>query len=131
MTNEALRWRPISLLPTFAEEICHVAESAHDQAGHLRRAYHGPDLIDEDELARMQRVYEKSENLMTLSREQVRRWRSEQPTADEVIMLDHLEVVIARWTLDTKDIIRAVKAMMADQQPFTNRTRRRAGETSV
>ena len=132
MTNEALRWRPISFLPTFAEEIYHLAKNAHDQAGHLRFAYCRSDLIDDAELTRMQRVYKESENLMKLSREQVRRWRSERPTPDEVAMLDHLEVVIARWKLDTKDIVRAVKTMMEDRlYRFTNRDRRCEEKTSV
>jgi hypothetical protein len=109
------RWRPMALMPAFKFAISSAAETSRVQAEHMRLAISQPDSIHRFELTRMRLTYEDTAMNIKMCREQVRRWRSEHPTPEQMAALDQLAEVIEQWGRDTKLVIDAVKTLLHEE----------------
>ncbi|GGA01270.1 hypothetical protein [Dyella caseinilytica] len=112
MTKPEQRWRPITYMPAFKFAVSSAAETAHEQAEHMRLAIHQPGLINRVELARMRLVYQDTALYADMCCEQLRRWRVECTTSEEAKLLDQLDVLTQQWVEDTNAVIDAVKTLL-------------------
>jgi hypothetical protein len=112
MTKPEQRWRPIELMPAFKYAVSSAAETTHVQAENMRLAINQHDLIGRVELARMRIVYEDTALYIEMCGEQVRRWRDESATSEQVATLEQLDAVVKQWADDTQAVLDAVNALL-------------------
>jgi hypothetical protein len=115
MTKPEQRWRPITYMPAFKFAVSSAAETAREQAEHMRLAVRQPGMINRIELARMRLVYEDTALYAQMCVEQLRRWRTECTTPEQTGMLDQLDDRVRQWSNDTKAIIDAVKQLLNER----------------
>lgn len=109
------RWRPMALMPAFKFAVGSAAQTSRAQAENMRLAMSQPDAIDRFELTRTRLIYEETLLNVAMCREQVQRWRSEQPTTEQLAALDPLEKLIEQWDSDTRAVIAALKTLLHEQ----------------
>lgn len=109
------RFFPISYLSVMDDAITGSAESVQKQARNMERLRDNFGLIGHAELMRMQRVYGENTEYVELYREQLRRWRSEATTTDQIATIDRLDGVVDQWSQDVLDVLRSVNALLNSQ----------------
>lgn len=115
MSKQEQRWRPVALMPAFKFAIGSAAEASRVQLENMRLAISEPGLIHRFELTRMRLTYEETALNAAMCREQVRRWRNEDLTAQQAEALDQLEEAIEQWERDTTAVIDAVRMLLHDE----------------
>ncbi|GLQ50960.1 hypothetical protein ACFFJT_07135 [Dyella flava] len=112
VTNPEQRWRPLSLMPAFKFAVGRAAEGARVQAKSMRVAIKHPGLVNRFDLVRMRLVYEETALNAAMCREQVKRWRGECVTREQMMALDRLEGIVDQWSDDTDEVLEAIKALL-------------------
>lgn len=114
MTEPEQRWRPIRLMPAFKFAISRAAETSCVQAENMRLALDRPELINHIELARLRLVYQDTARYAQMCREQLSRWRGECVSPEQHALLDQLEQLVEQWIADTRAILDAADALLAN-----------------
>jgi polyphosphate kinase 2 (PPK2 family) len=85
------QWQPISMLPTIATHIDGMLEAAQEQYQTLLPAKARPHALDDYTVNRVKKVFTTQQNDLWLFDEQLKRWQSNQPTAQKQTEVERLQ----------------------------------------
>jgi transposase-like protein len=94
--SEPVSWQPISLLLLVADLIDGAVTDTRQQIETLTEARAKPHVFDDATVDRIERVFGDQLQFIEIYREQLRRWRTENPTAAQSRELDRLETQNSR-----------------------------------
>jgi hypothetical protein len=97
-------WQPISFLPTLAEMIDGMLESAKEVHGSLQQARSRPHVMDDYTIGRVREVHGTQLDDLCLYEEQLSRWQTLAPTVaqqQEITRLNQQLVELRRVLTDT------------------------------
>ncbi len=89
--SEPVNWQPITLMPLITNMIAGALTDSRDQLGTLTQARARPHVLDDATIDRVDRVYGEQLEFVDIYTQQIRRWRSESPSADHIGELDRME----------------------------------------
>jgi hypothetical protein len=102
-SSEAINWQPIGEIPLIAGMIDGALDDTRVHLATLTEARARPHLLDDDSIDRSERVHGEQLEFVDIYDEQIRRWRTQDPSAAQVRELDRLEQqngFLRRVTLD-------------------------------
>ncbi|MEC5293501.1 MULTISPECIES: hypothetical protein [unclassified Aurantimonas] len=89
--SEPMNWQPISQMPLIAGMIADALTDTRDQLETLTKARARPHVLDDATIDRTERIYGEQLQFVDIYAQQIRRWRSERPSADRTRELDRME----------------------------------------
>ena len=89
--SEPVNWQPITLMPLIANMIAGALTDSRDQLGTLTQARARPHVLDDATIDRVDRVYGEQLEFVDIYTQQIRRWRSESPSAHHIGEQDRME----------------------------------------
>ena len=104
--EQTSNWQPISFLPTIAEMIEGMLESAQDVHGSLQQARSRPHVMDDDTIGRVRAAHGTQLDDLWLYDQQLSRWQQPAPTEAE-------QQEITRLTRQLAELRRVLTATLA------------------
>lgn len=109
--SEPVNWQPISQMPLIAGMIAGALADTRDQFETLSQARARPHVLDDATIDRVERVYGEQLEFIDIYIQQIRRWRSENPSADQTRELDRVEEQNRRLQAATADILELAREL--------------------
>jgi hypothetical protein len=88
---DPVNWQPISQVPFIGGMIEGALDDTRDHVGTLNEARARPHVLDDATIDRVERVHAEQLEFVDIYDQQISRWRSEKPTADQTRKLDRME----------------------------------------
>lgn len=108
---DKVNWYPLTLMPVLTEMIDAMVEEGDLRIRLFSAARDKPsvfDALDDATIDEALRLHHERVHLITIWREQVRRWRNENPDAEQCREIDRLETQISRMREINTQIFRLV-----------------------
>ena len=86
-----VNWQPISQMPLIASMIDGALDDTRDHVGTLNPARDRPHVLDDATIDRVERVHNEQLEFVDIYDQQISRWRTEKPSADQTRKLDRME----------------------------------------
>jgi hypothetical protein len=88
---DPVNWQPISQMPLIASMIDGALDDTRDHVGTLNAARDRPHVLDDVTIDRVERVHNEQLEFVDIYDQQISRWRTEKPSADQTRKLDQME----------------------------------------
>ena len=88
---DPVSWQPISQMALIASMIDGALADTRDHAGTLNEALARPHVLDDATIDRVERVHNEQMEYVDIYDQQIIRWRTEKPSADQTRELDRIE----------------------------------------
>jgi hypothetical protein len=88
---DPVNWQPISEMPLIASMIDGALDDTRDHMGTLNEARARPHVLDDATIDRVERVHTEQLEYVDIYDQQIGRWRTEKPSADQTRELDRME----------------------------------------
>ena len=88
---DPVNWQPISQMPLIASMIDGALDDTRDHVGTLNEARDRPHVLDDATLDRVERVHSEQLEYVEIYDQQISRWRTKKPSADQNRELDRME----------------------------------------
>jgi nitrogen-specific signal transduction histidine kinase len=88
---DPVNWQSISKMPLIASMIDGALDDTRDHIETLTKARTRPHVLDDATIDRVERVHNEQLEFVDIYAQQIRRWRTESPTADQTRDLDRME----------------------------------------
>jgi hypothetical protein len=88
---DPVNWQPISQMPLIASMINGALDDTRDHVVSLIDARARPHVLDDATITRVERVHVEQLEFVNIYDQQIVRWRTEKPTADQTRKLDRME----------------------------------------
>lgn len=112
---QGIHGQPISALPTVAHLVNELLENSQEQYETLAAARRKPHVLDDELLDRVVRLYTERLHYLRLYRQQLDRWKQEQPTTQQRQELHALNRQITRG----KEVSQAILALVEELRKGT------------
>src|ERR1700677_3266470 len=89
--SEPVNWQPISEMPLIAGMIDEALDDTRDHIKTLTEASTRPHVMDDATVDRIDRVHTEQLEFVDIYAQQIGRWRTERPSADQARELDRME----------------------------------------
>jgi hypothetical protein len=89
--TEPVNWQPISEIPLIASMIDVALDDTRVHLTTLTEARARPHLLDDDTICRSDRIHGEQLEFVDIYDEQIRRWRTQGPSAAQSLELDRLD----------------------------------------
>ena len=89
-TNQ-VNWQPISQIPLISSMIDTSLNDTREHLGTLSKAKDRPHVLDDATIDRVERVHTEQLEFVDIYTQQIGRWRTERPSADQTRELDRME----------------------------------------
>ena len=104
-TSEPVNWQPLSQMPLIASMIDGALSDTRDHLQTLTKGRARPHVLDDATIDRVERVHQEQLAFVDIYAEQLRRWRTEGPTAAQQQELDRLDEQNRRLRQVTTDVL--------------------------
>jgi hypothetical protein len=88
---DPVNWQPISQIPLIASMIDGALDDTRDHVGTLSEARARPHVLDDATIDRVEQVHTEQLEFVDIYDQQIVRWRTGKPTADQTRKLDRME----------------------------------------
>ena len=99
------QWQPVREVPLVARMIDDALDDAREHLGTLAQARLRPHVLDEATIDRVERVHAEQMELVGICAQQIGRWRTETPSADQRRELDRMEAQNQQLRAATADVL--------------------------
>jgi len=89
--SDPVNWQPISEMPLIARMIKDALDDTREHLETLAKARTRPHVLDDATIDRVERVHTEQLEFVDIYTQQIGRWRTERPSADQTRELDRME----------------------------------------
>ena len=100
-----VNWQPISKIALIASMIDGALDDTHDHMKTLTEARAKPDVLDDATIDRVDQVHLEQLEFVDIYAQQIRRWRTENPSTDQDRELDRMEKQNQQLRIVTEEIL--------------------------
>ena len=100
-----VNWQPIRHMPMIARMIDDALDDTRKQLETLAEARVRPHVLDDATIDRVEQVHTEQLQFVDIYAEQISRWRTEKPSADQTRELDRMEAQNQQLRAATTDIL--------------------------
>jgi nitrogen-specific signal transduction histidine kinase len=102
---DPVNWQPISEMPLVASMIDGALENTREHMTMLAEARTRPHVFDDATIDRVEQVHAEQLEFVDIYAQQISRWRTEKPSADQTRELDRMETHNRKLRAVTADIL--------------------------
>ena len=100
-----IKWQPLSKIPLIASMIDGALADTREHLESLTEARYQPHALDDATIDRSERVHIEQMEFGDIYEQQIRRWRTEKPSAAQIAELDRLEKQNRELRAATADVL--------------------------
>ena len=103
--EDPVNWQPIRAMPLIARMIDDALDDTREHLGTLAEARLRPHVLDDATIDRVERVHAEQMEFVGIYAQQISRWRTETPSADQARELDRMEAQNGQLRAVTADVL--------------------------
>ncbi len=102
---DPVNWQPLSQIPLIASMIDTALDDTREHIATLTEARGRPHVLDDATVDRIEQVHTEQMEFVDIYAQQISRWRTERPFADQTRELDRMEAQNGRLRAMTADVL--------------------------
>ena len=103
--KDPVNWQPIREMPLIARTIDGALDDTREHLETLAEARLRPHVLDDATIDRVEQVYAEQMQFVDIYAQQISRWRTEKPSADQTRELDRMEAQNQQLHAATADVL--------------------------